>query len=50
MIATVVEENGEYFLQFDDQCPFNVGDQLEWVIQDDKVFLRVVQPDLFPEQ
>lgn len=50
MKATVVQIDGQYFLQFDDECPFNVGDELEWVIEGDKVFLRVVQPDLFPEQ
>jgi hypothetical protein len=49
MTATVIEIDGEYLLQFDDECPFNVGDELEWIIEGDKVFIRVVQPDLFPE-
>jgi hypothetical protein len=50
MKATVKEEDGEFYLVFDEDCPFNVGDTLEWTIEEDKVFLRVVQPDLFSER
>lgn len=49
MAATVVEIDGEYYLQFDNECPFNVGDEIEWTIEENRVYLRVVQPDLFRE-
>lgn len=49
MKASVKEEDGEYYLVFDEDCPFNVGDTIQWIIEKDKVILRVVQPDLFSE-
>lgn len=49
MTASIKEEDGEYYLVFNDECPFNVGDTIEWILEKDRVILRVVQPDLFSE-
>jgi len=51
MKATIEEIDGELCLVFPEgECPFNPHDELEWLLEEGKLILRVVQPNLFPEQ
>jgi hypothetical protein len=51
MKATIEEIDGELCLVFPEgECPFNPHDELEWLLEEGKLILRVVQPDLFSEQ
>lgn len=50
MLATIEEIDGELCLVFPEgECPFKPNDVLEWLVEEGKVTLRVVQSDLFPE-
>jgi hypothetical protein len=51
MIAKIEEIDGELCLVFpEEECPFSVGDEIEWTLENNRIYLRVVQPDLFREQ